>query len=164
MKRGIICFETFSEQIVADEKEAFYQMNRDKTLKIVLTKGIGVEPLWRKGDWRWQLLSAYHSQTSSSPASAIVPSNPPFAITKPLYYLARVLLEYLKDDSVKAFTLRLSPCIVLSGKRQMNAKDWWKPPFFSLHENLEEKLPRLSKYFVVLHKKGKDGIVVFVLG
>ena len=45
MKREIIWFETFSEQIVLDEKEAFYQMNCDKTLKIVLTKGIGVEPL-----------------------------------------------------------------------------------------------------------------------
>ena len=45
MKRGIIWFETLSEQIVLDEKEAFYQMNCDKTLKIVLTKGIGVEPL-----------------------------------------------------------------------------------------------------------------------
>ena len=45
MKGGIIWFETFSEQIVLYEKEAFYQMNRDKTLKIVLTKGIGVEPL-----------------------------------------------------------------------------------------------------------------------
>ena len=37
-------------------------------------------------------------------------------------------------------------------------------PFISLHENLEEKLPGFSKYFVVLHEKGKDGIMVFVLG
>ena len=80
MKRGIIWFKTFSEQIVLDEKDAFYQTNRDKILKIVLTKGIGVEPLWRKGDWRWQLLSAYHSQTSSSPVSANVPSNPPLQL------------------------------------------------------------------------------------
>ena len=64
-------------------------------------------------------------------------------------YLARVLLKYLKDDSVKAFTLRLPLCIVLSAKRQMNAQD----RFFSLHENLEEKLTSLSKHFVVLHQE-----------
>ena len=40
-----VWIETLSEQIVLDEKEAFYQMNCDKTLKIVLTKGIEVEPL-----------------------------------------------------------------------------------------------------------------------
>ena len=75
-------------------------------------------------------------------------------------YLAGVLLKYLKDDSVKAFTLRLPLCIILSGKRQMNAQDCFLP----LHENLEEKLASLSKHFVVLHQESQDGIVVFVLG
>ena len=56
-------------------------------------------------------------------------------------YLARVLLKYLKDDSVKAFTLRLPLCIVLSAKRQMIEQD----RFFSPYMKILKKSWRVSR-------------------